>query len=40
MVFIQLVISTIILFILYKLFSFMIKAFKERKELDKLFMKS
>ena len=40
MFFIQLVISAIILFIIYKLLRFMIRSFKERKELDNLFMKS
>jgi len=40
MIFIQLLVGAIILFIIYKLIRSMIRFFMERKELDSLFIKS
>ena len=40
MIFIQLLVGAIILFIIYELIRSMIRFFKERKELDRLFIKS
>ncbi len=40
MIFIQFLISAIILYIIYKLLRSMLKSIKQRKEVDELFIKS